>query len=153
MAIWKPTIIKNVNVKYIIWLMPIALILKCIILCLERSPSDSKSTLLQVMAWCHQLTSHYLKECSAMHDLQWHMKGLVQDCSNSIALAMELLQSCAKPSIWCNLAIMNNKSMFSHPCCLQTSLYDTLMKILVHIFVTPLFHQIVLYTWSNWFVN
>ena len=25
--------------------------------------------------------------------------GLVQDCSNSSALAMELLQSCAKPSI------------------------------------------------------
>ena len=25
--------------------------------------------------------------------------GLVQDCSNSIALAMELLQSCTKPSI------------------------------------------------------
>ena len=27
--------------------------------------------------------------------------GLVQDCSNSSALAMEVLQSCAKPSIWC----------------------------------------------------
>ena len=27
--------------------------------------------------------------------------GLVQDCSNSSALAMELLQSFAKPSIWC----------------------------------------------------
>ena len=28
--------------------------------------------------------------------------GLVQDCSNAIALAMELLQSCTKPSIWTN---------------------------------------------------
>ena len=26
--------------------------------------------------------------------------GLVQDCSNSSALAMELLQSCTKPTIW-----------------------------------------------------
>ena len=26
--------------------------------------------------------------------------GLVQDCSNSSALAMELLQSCTKPSKW-----------------------------------------------------
>ena len=26
--------------------------------------------------------------------------GLVHDCSNSIALAMELLQSCTKPSNW-----------------------------------------------------
>ena len=28
-----------------------------------------------------------------------HMDGLAQDCSNSIANALELLQSCAKPSI------------------------------------------------------
>ena len=28
-----------------------------------------------------------------------YIDGLVQDCSNSIALAMELLQSCTKPSI------------------------------------------------------
>ena len=28
-----------------------------------------------------------------------HINGLVQDCSNSSALAMELLQSCPKPSI------------------------------------------------------
>ena len=26
--------------------------------------------------------------------------GLVQDCSNSIANALELLQSCTKPSKW-----------------------------------------------------
>ena len=26
-----------------------------------------------------------------------HIEGLVQDCSNSSALAMELLQSCTKP--------------------------------------------------------
>ena len=29
-----------------------------------------------------------------------HIDGLVQDCSNSSALAMELLQSCTKPSIY-----------------------------------------------------
>ena len=35
--------------------------------------------------------------CSLTDD---HIDGLVQDCSNSsIALAMELLQSCTKPSI------------------------------------------------------
>ena len=28
-----------------------------------------------------------------------HVDGLVQDCSNSIAIALELLQSCTKPSI------------------------------------------------------
>ena len=29
-----------------------------------------------------------------------HVDGLAQDCSNSSALAMELLQFCTKPSIW-----------------------------------------------------
>ena len=29
-----------------------------------------------------------------------HINGLVQDCSNSIANALELLQSCTKPLIW-----------------------------------------------------
>ena len=28
-----------------------------------------------------------------------YIDGLVQDCSNSIALEMELLQSCSKPSL------------------------------------------------------
>ena len=36
-----------------------------------------------------------------MHcEILWsYVDGLVQDCSNSIALAMELLQSCTKPSM------------------------------------------------------
>ena len=29
-----------------------------------------------------------------------YLNGLVQDCSNSIANALELLQSCIKPSVW-----------------------------------------------------
>ena len=33
-------------------------------------------------------------------DGQQHIDGLVQDCSNSSASAMELLQSCTKPSIY-----------------------------------------------------
>ena len=31
-----------------------------------------------------------------------HIDGLVQECSNSIANAMELLQSCIKPLIYCD---------------------------------------------------
>ena len=30
---------------------------------------------------------------------QWYINGLVQDCNNTIAKALELLQSCSKPSI------------------------------------------------------
>ena len=111
--------------------------------------TDDKSTLVQVMAWCHQATSHYLSQCWPRFMVpygvirpQWvKMKTVacwdfflknghyiykknfklhslatlsyiiawvyfvgdidesVQDCSNSIANALELLQSCTKPSI------------------------------------------------------
>ena len=32
--------------------------------------------------------------------LKFDIDGLVQDCGNSSVLAMELLQSCAKPLVW-----------------------------------------------------
>ena len=31
--------------------------------CLSLDLTDDKSTLVQVMAWCHQATSHYLSQC------------------------------------------------------------------------------------------
>ena len=40
-----------------------------------------------------------------------YFDGLVQDCSNAIVNALELLQSCTKPSIWtlsCKASLMNN---------------------------------------------
>ena len=37
-----------------------------------------------------------------------YIDGLVQDCSNSIASAMELLQSYTKPSICCVILIIND---------------------------------------------
>ena len=46
-----------------------------------RPVSTSNKRQLIVAKWCH-------------------IDGLVQDCSNSSALAMELLQSCTKPLIW-----------------------------------------------------
>ena len=38
----------------------------------------------------------------------YHFEGLLQDCSNSSALALELLQSCTEPSIWYNWYVFNN---------------------------------------------
>ena len=35
--------------------------------------------------------------------IEWYIDGLVQDCSNSIAKALELLQPCTKPSISCTV--------------------------------------------------
>ena len=44
--------------------------------------------------WHTKLNLLFLTEFKA------HIDGLVQDCSNSIANALELLQSCAKPLIY-----------------------------------------------------
>ena len=30
---------------------------------MSQDPADDKSTLVQVMSWCHQATSHYLSQC------------------------------------------------------------------------------------------
>ena len=44
------------------------------------------------MHWSYAVIHHWV--------IEWHdINGLVQDCSNSIANALELLQSCTKPSI------------------------------------------------------
>ena len=40
-----------------------------------------------------------------------HIDGLVQDCSNSVVNALELLQSCSEPSIWNNDLITNEASL------------------------------------------
>ena len=41
-----------------------------------------------------------------------HFDGFVQDCNNSSALAMELLQSCTKLSIWNELRLKNKRDLF-----------------------------------------
>ena len=41
----------------------------------------------------------YVKPASLQCCVQYHVDGLVQDCSNSSVLTMELLQSCTKPSM------------------------------------------------------
>ena len=46
------------------------------------------------------LLNHLMPVRELVNSLQHHIVGLVQDCSNSIANALELLQSCTKPSIW-----------------------------------------------------
>ena len=47
-----------------------------------------------------------------------HIDGLAQDCSNSIAKALELLQSCTKPSIWCHWSWSSLPQVMA--CCLMT---------------------------------
>ena len=49
-------------------------------------------------------SKYFLKNIAKSHHVvhqyhlwDWYIDGLVQDCSNSIAYALELLQSCTKP--------------------------------------------------------
>ena len=44
----------------------------------------------------------------------FYINGLVQDCSNASALAIELLQSCTKPSICCVINLQS-QTCFIHP--------------------------------------
>ena len=57
-----------------------------------------------LVTWfCYQLIAKPGNKTAAVFAVSWpdplYINGLVQDCSDSSALAMELLQSCAKPSI------------------------------------------------------
>ena len=49
----------------------------------------------------------YFTGTKLLHD---YIDGLVQDCRNSIANALELLQYCAKPSIWSTQFWWDNRS-------------------------------------------
>ena len=55
--------------------------------------------------------------------LTYNIDGLVQDCSNSIANTLELLQSCTKPSIclWCMRPCAYNKA--TKACMTDTETY------------------------------
>ena len=48
----------------------------------------------------YQVTCQMLGYQASRDLIIGYLDGLVQDCRNSSALAMELLQSCTKPSIW-----------------------------------------------------
>ena len=58
--------------------------------------------------WCYPLPC---LESVFINLFDQHFDGLVQDCSNSSALAMELLQSCTKPSILLTLKTFINEKI------------------------------------------
>ena len=53
----------------------------------------------------HNTTSRYMTKAKQNKPCEEYFDGLVQDCSISSALAMGILQSCAKQSIWAVLYI------------------------------------------------
>ena len=58
---------------------------------------------------------HVCNEIEQNADLKLkHIDGLVQDCSISIALAMEILLSCIKPSTYMMLKNTMEKELYHH---------------------------------------
>ena len=56
------------------------------------------ATLLRHLSNFRVISHYYTQISEILQDLD--IEGLVQHCSNSIANALELLQSCTKPSLW-----------------------------------------------------
>ena len=51
---------QNVFFKLISWIDTLSNSCETVLRRMPQNPSDDKTTLVQVMAWCHQATSHYL---------------------------------------------------------------------------------------------
>ena len=62
---------------------------------------DYHIVIIEPWVWqvCITLMYEFDTDSGLFGDVKHHFDGLVQDCSNSSALAMELLRSCTKPSI------------------------------------------------------
>ena len=85
-----------------------------------KGPINNKLSFVQVMGWCQQALTRYVclvefmytqlfklelgnlvSVCSFVyHVYMWHIDELAQDYSIPIAIALEMLQSCTKPSIY-----------------------------------------------------
>ena len=64
-----------------------------------RNGSSAVEDGINYVLSCATLAMVYVRTNILIWD-GYHSDGLVQDCSDSIANALELLQSCAKPYIW-----------------------------------------------------
>ena len=56
-------IFQNVFFKLISWIDTLSNSCEIALRSMPQNPSDDKSTLVQVMAWCRQAASHYLSQC------------------------------------------------------------------------------------------
>ena len=56
-------IFQNVFFKLISWIDTLSNSCETALRSMPQNPSDDKSTLVQVMAWCRQAASHYLSQC------------------------------------------------------------------------------------------
>ena len=58
-------ILRSIILKLILWINILNASCKVVVMWMPLNSSDGKSTLVQVMPWCYQAPSHYLRQC-------WH---------------------------------------------------------------------------------
>ena len=75
-----------------------------------------------------------------------HIDGLVQDCSIAIANALEILQSCSKPSIYCSVCSMRD----AHDC---KSILDQSTFARMHILYIDKFSMAKNLSFSIYFIH
>ena len=84
----------------------------------------------QMFHWC-EMSSLYID-------------GLVHDCSNSIVSALELPQSCTKPSIWCFIITLDR--LYHVLLNITCHTRATLKNVIAKIFSTKYHDMLVVYT-------
>ena len=72
----------------------------------SRTKDSNTSKLISKIKKCHCTRHPYYK-----HNKAKYIDGIVQDCSNSSVLAMELPQSCTKPSIYFSSNMMIHRRL------------------------------------------
>ena len=87
-------IFQNVFFKLISWIDTLSNSCETALRSMPQNPSDDKSTLVQVMAWCRQAASHYLSQCCPKSLSPY---GVTRP---QWVNTLELLQSCTNPLIY-----------------------------------------------------
>ena len=72
---WCGTSFKSAISEYVLWIQFISTSRKIAFRWMAENTFDDKSTLVQVMAWCHQATSHYLSQCWPRSVLPYGITG------------------------------------------------------------------------------
>ena len=75
-CIWEcqQNVVHYVQAQWVNWLFPGSIICEIALGWMSKDLTDDKSTLVQVMVWCHQAPSHYLSQCWPRFYLMsiWH---------------------------------------------------------------------------------
>ena len=92
---------KNVISKDMLWIRFMSMFCKVVPRWMPQNTFDDKSTLAQIMAWCHQAPSHYLSQCWPRSMLPY---GVTRPQWVNYLLACWFIAANAIPScVWINI--------------------------------------------------